>query len=327
MSLYEKNLNEAQNEDKIIYYDYLLYKRAAGWWTGLVNDDWHRPTKIKKARYNAEFLQTIPNYYFLGVPIKDLIKSTSSAGYCHACAIALSLCFNDFEIMTCNLKSYNDYYNSKTNHKSKEFEHTVLVVDIEGKKSVIDTTWGFITDLETYKDIFCINNVRIISSDEIKNTEIYKFIENIKFIESPSYEDKIKNTLEYQNYSKEIHEYMDMCKGYKNDKNKHLEDFFNRCLYKTSNSSCVWDWRSDLHFKLCNCRFKYPECNMYSLADDEKDDILNSRYKDTIERNNMILENYHKQPEQKKEEEKQPKTNVSKNKVLKLARFLGINIK
>ena len=322
MTYYEKHLIDAQNQDKVVYYDYLLYKRAAGWWTGLINDDWNRPTKIEKARYNAEFLQNIPNYYFLRVPIRELIKSDSSGGYCHACAVALSLCFKDFEIMTCNLKSYNDYYHTKVKSLDKEFEHTVLVVDIEGKKTVIDTTWGFITDLETYKDIFCINNVRIISSDEIKNTEIYKFIESRKLIKCPSYDEYIRDTEDYQKYSKEIHKYMDMCKNYKNNNNAHLRDFFNRCLYKTSNSSCVWNWRSDLHFKTCNRRFIYPENNMYSLVDDEKDENLYSEYKDTIERNRRVLENYHKEIEEPKP---QSKLNALKNKVLKLTRVFGIN--
>ena len=50
-SLYEIRLKHAQDKDKIVYYDYLMYKRGAGWWTGLINSDWRRPCKIKFTRF------------------------------------------------------------------------------------------------------------------------------------------------------------------------------------------------------------------------------------------------------------------------------------
>ena len=61
---------------------------------------------------------------------------------------------------------------------------------------------------------------------------------------------------------------------------------------------------------------------MYSLVDDEKDENLYSEYKDTIERNRRVLENYHKEIEEPKP---QSKLNALKNKVLKLTRVFGIN--
>lgn len=36
---FEQNLKWAQESEKVIYYDYLNYKRAAGWWTVLINND------------------------------------------------------------------------------------------------------------------------------------------------------------------------------------------------------------------------------------------------------------------------------------------------
>ena len=60
---FEINLELAQENDKVVYYDYISYKRAAGWWTGLRNDDWNMITIIQKAKYNGEFLNNLPNYY------------------------------------------------------------------------------------------------------------------------------------------------------------------------------------------------------------------------------------------------------------------------
>lgn len=51
MSVWENKWRKAIDEDKIIFYDYISYKRAAGWCTGLINDDWGRPSEVKKARY------------------------------------------------------------------------------------------------------------------------------------------------------------------------------------------------------------------------------------------------------------------------------------
>ena len=128
-TLYEKRMKNAQDNDKVVFYDYLMYKRACGWWTGLINSDWNRPCKIERAKYHAAFLQNLPNYYFLGFPIKELLKSCYSGGYCHACAVALSLCFDDFEIVTCNLKNYADHYNQKSDRKINGFEHTFIIVE------------------------------------------------------------------------------------------------------------------------------------------------------------------------------------------------------
>lgn len=312
MSIYEVKKLNAQENDKIVYYDYLMYKRGAGWWTGLINDDWHRPYEIQRAKYNASFLNNLPDYYFLGIPIKELLKSEMSKGRCHACAIALSLCFKEFEIYTCNLRNYTAHYNEKSPNKIDEYEHTFLVINNDDIKTVIDTSFGFITDINTYDDIFSIDDVRIISSDTIKNTDIYKFIEERKNIEGPTPESEARDDKEYQKYSEEVHKYMNMCKSYKNNQDEHLQDFFNRCLYRTSNSSCIWKWRCTLEFKYGNSGFIYPTNDMFSLRDDEFDENLYSPYEETTEKNNRVLESYHKPKEE-------TKTNFIKSKILRLA--------
>ena len=313
MSIYEVKILNAQENDKIVYYDYLQYKRGAGWWTGLINDDWHRPYKIKRAKYNASFLNNLPDYYFLGIPIKELLKSVMSNGRCHACAIALSLCFKEFEIYTCNLRNYAAHYNERSSNKIDEYEHTFLVINNDDIKTVIDTSFGFITDIDTYNDIFSLDDVRVISSNILKNTEIYKFIEDRKNIVGPSSESESKEDEEYQKYSDDINKYMDMCKTYKNNKDEHLQDFFNRCLYRTSNSYYIWRWRYTLEFKHGNSKAVYPTTDMFSLIDDEFDENLYSLNEKTVEKNNRILESYHKPKEQ-------TKNNFIKSKILRLVK-------
>ena len=291
MTLYEIKLKEAELSDKIIYYDYIHYKRAAGWKSGLINSDWYRPYKIKRAKYTP-FLYNLPDYYFLGFPIKEMLKYRNAAGICHACAVALSLYFDEFEIVTCNLENYVDHCNEK-NHKLKDnkFEHTFLVINLNNKKCVIDTTWGMITDYDTYISIFAPNSIKTIPSKDLENNAIYKFLKENKSIEGPDEVSEAKENQEYIEYKNMIHKYMNMCETYKNPDNKHLQDFINRCLYKTSNSSCIWDLRLDLYYD--HNKIEYPSHDLFSLIDDEHDFLLESQYKDTIERNKRVLESYH----------------------------------
>lgn len=302
---FERNLELAQENDKVIYYDYYCYKRAAGWWTGLRNDDWNRPTTIQKAKYNGEFLHNLSDYYFLGFPIKELLKLSYANGYCHACAIALSLYFKDFEIITCNLKNYAEHYTIKSKNsfygsqELDEYEHTVLLIDLDGKKTVIDTTFGFITDYETYQVIFNPNKIRIITSEQLKEVEPYQYIKSLKdykldlkWFHYIKKDDEWITTEEKKEYDKIIHDYMDMCKNYINSENSHLQDFMNRCLFRTSNSTSHWNWR--IHLEHGN-ELEYPSITLLSLEDDEFDERLDGVWEDTIERNKKVLENYHKE--------------------------------
>ena len=324
---YERKLELAQENDKVIYYDYISYKRAAGWWTGLINTDWNRPEKIQRAKYNSEFIQNLPDYYFLGLPIKELLKSSYANGHCHACTIALSLYFKDFEIITCNLKNYAEHYTIKSKNsfygsqELDEFEHTFLVIDLEGEKTVIDTTWGFITDFETYKDIFNPNKIRIITSEQLKNVKLYQYIKSLKeyildlncFYDIYIEEENKWITSDGENEFRKIQEkYLDLCKNYKNVDNHHLQDFINRCLFRTSNDTCHWDWRVTLKY---GTKIEYPKNNMFSLNDDEFDTRIESELPKTIERNKKILENYHKV------QKEEPKSKVKKIKMRILKHF------
>lgn len=304
MTKFEKNLKAAQDQEKVVYYDYLSYKRAAGWWTGLINDDWHRPKIIQKSKYNAEFLKKLPQYYFLGFPIKELLKSTYAVGYCHACAVALSLYFDKFKIITCNLQTYADHYTVKSGIKTEEYEHTFLLIELDGIETVIDTTFGFITDFKTYKNIFSPKNIRVITSNQLEEVKLYQYIKTLKeYSGSPLgfnevYDDKKKEwvlTEEEQKYQNIIQKYMDMCLNYRNKQNYHLTDFINRCLFETSNSQCHWNWKTSLQFKQGNTKYEYPQINLSSLEDDEFDKNLYSTCKDTIIKNEKVLLGYHNQ--------------------------------
>lgn len=295
MTLYEERMKEVKDNNKVVFYDYLLYKRESGWFTGIFNDDWHRPEKIQNANYNGSFLKNLPEYYFLGFPIKELLKSCYSNGMCHACCVALSLYFDSFEIITCNLNNYTKHYNEKTDTKKGDFEHSILLTKIDGKEIIIDTTWGMITDYETYKYIFDIDKVRKISSKELKNTEVYKYIENRKYNNGPSRESELQEDLEYQKYINELDEYMNMCKNYSNTNNYVLQDFINRCLLKTSNSFYLWDRRSSFQTKvMIDYQIEYPDYDMNSIKCDEFDFVLDSPYENTKKRNEEVLNNYHK---------------------------------
>jgi len=294
MELYLERMEKARNDNKMIYFDYINYKLAAGWFQLIDRTDWHRPKEIKKAKYDGTFLENLPKYYFLGIPFNRLFRLQYSGGSCHSMAFALSMCFDEFEIITANLKNYGEYYCKKTNQKDEKFEHTFLVVNLEGKKMVIDTTWGMITDYETYDYIFDLQDIKTISSEDIKHTEIYKFMIENKYLKGPSYESEIKKDEEFKRYSDIVEKHMDLCQSYNNEQNPHLQDFFNRCIFRTSNNTTVWHWRLHQQFEYMNV-FTYPTIKMESLVDDEFDNNLFSSIEKTNIKNQEIKENYHKQ--------------------------------
>lgn len=192
---------------------------------------------------------------------------------------------------------------------------------------VIDTTFGFITDFDTYKKIFNPNKIRIITLKQLEKVTPYQYIKSLKYYKGALLEfnevyDEVKKewfpTKERIEYQKIINEYMDMCSNYINNENKHLQDFINRCLYRTSNSTSHSNWRTCLQYKIANARYEYPQINLSSLEDDEFDETLYSTYKDTIEKNKRILESYHNK--------QTTEANNLKNKILKLVRNLKNNI-
>lgn len=55
-----------------------------------------------------------------------------------------------------------------------------MLINLDGKKTVIDTTFGFITDYDTYKIIFDPNKIRIITSKQLEKVQPYQYIKSLK---------------------------------------------------------------------------------------------------------------------------------------------------
>ena len=172
MAKYGKKLFKAINNNKIVYYDY-------------------------------QFINQLPNYNFLGTPIKEVLNSDYSS---HECVLALSTYFKEFEIITCNLGSSE--------------KNSILKININNKNIIIDTTLKFITDVSTYYNIFEPKNIRTIKSEEINNTLFYKYI---KYYRNNNKIDA--NTL---------NKYFEICNNCKDYNNSNIEYFISLILQRTT---------------------------------------------------------------------------------------------
>ncbi len=206
----------------------------------------------------------MPNFYFLGLPIKELVKEYFSNGECHSCAIALSLCFDECELITCNLANYAEYLGCE------DYEHSIILVKLNGEAKVIGTTFCLITDLETYKDIFAPDSVRVIKKEELKRADAYKFIDSLKdsYIAPPDerlwLENKEPSLIE-QEHQKLLRHFDDLCLNYYNENSQYLTDFIRRCL---SRNFC-YAVHNSLRISLKYNKFEYPKANLISLEDSD----------------------------------------------------------
>lgn len=172
MAKYGKKLFNAINNNKIVYYDY-------------------------------QFINQLPNYNFLGTPIKELLNNDYSS---HECVLALSTYFKEFEIITCNLGSSE--------------KNSILKININNKNIIIDTTFKFITDVSTYYNIFEPTNIRTIKSEEINNTLLYKYIKYYKN------NNRINTNI--------LNKYFEICSNYNDYNNSNLEYFISLYLHSPS---------------------------------------------------------------------------------------------
>lgn len=75
---------------------------------------------------------------------------------------------------------------------------------------------------------------------------------------------------------------MQLCKNFLNSDNSALQDFINRCLFKTSNSFYIWDRRNCFQTKVViDYQIEYPNYDMNSIKCDEFDFVLDSPYEKT----------------------------------------------
>lgn len=290
MSLMDQELSNAQNNDQVWFFDYVSYKYAVGWKRGLIRSEWFKPKRPRKAFYFADFRNNLPNYYFLGFKIKHLIKFCYINGCCYAGAVALSLCFDNFKICTAKLKNVEEVWS-----RWKGEYHGFLILEKDGVEYVVDTTFGFICSFDVYKRIFAPYEIQQFSSNEIKASEPYKFLEKYKsdasawkfFCSKKDKQDGYKayNLLFYpekddQNihFVDKVEEFSRLCNEYVNVENPMLQEFFNNKLYKVSTLRWIQSWfktkidESDPTYAgVLTSGIHYPEVNLNSILDDEKD--------------------------------------------------------
>lgn len=309
MEYFEDKLEYLKQNDLFIYYDYFAYKCSAGWHTGIgPNDDWHRPTKIKYSRFDATLFNLLPDYTFFGYPIKEYIKTLNSRSECHICILALSLCFDSFKIInadyhnTHRVKNYeNKWINDKihTVETYKEVEekgkHSALLVNLNGREVVIDTSYGAITDYESYKWLLNLKNINIFESDVVKQTAFYQFMKGNIHLSVPSSSSELSEDEEYLAYKKQILEFQELILGYANETNKEFQHFITKDIGQYMTNFFFWDKRTEVQYRFnsYNEMVEYPNFNMFSLTDDEFDMKLESKCDRTKKENAMKLANYH----------------------------------
>ena len=100
-SSYEKQMKKVCELDKVKFYDKENYEAQM---KQLFN------VEEKPNVFDENLINSLPDYNFLGIPVKRLIQHDCSNGYCYSIILALSLCFDNFKIVTSELDNYEKYY-------------------------------------------------------------------------------------------------------------------------------------------------------------------------------------------------------------------------
>lgn len=238
-SPYEKQMKKACELGKVKFYDKENYSEHME----LLFPNCKKPNVL-----DEEFVCSLPDYNFLGIPIKRLIQHDCSDGYCYSIILALSLCFEDFKIATAKLDNYAKYYQ---NHgHNTDFEHCYLVLPND---VVIDTTFGIVCKAEIYTKIFKPSSCRSISSEELRNCELYEYLQSLK---SKTYADifpqfenlNLAKAVDSDEYWGLFMDWQNKSLAYKNPANTHIEDFFAKHISRTSNPHCLWNWMLSIQY-------------------------------------------------------------------------------
>ena len=222
MTVCEEKYKTACMNNKITFFDYDTFVKEGS-----------------KSIYDSNFISNLPDLYFLGLPIKEIIKSDYSNGLCHFLSLALGLCFDDFELVISNQRNYLEIYNKINNTSEVEFEHTYIIVNINGIKKVIDIPRGIIMDFHTYYDVFGIKEKYKITKDELLSVPAVKLMYEHKNEISPKIVDDNKDVDKIKKYTLFIKEYLELCEKYTNPYEFKLEYFIKRCLPSTSGWSTI----------------------------------------------------------------------------------------
>ena len=214
------------------------------------------------SKYDPSFLRNLPCLYFLGLPIKEIIKSDYSNTLCHALSLAIGMCFDEYEVVTANLKNYNEYRNIKLDENSPEFNHSFTVVKLNGKKKVIDPVIGITTEEETYNDIYGVQIKFRLNKKALENVPSIKYIAvNLNNI-CPML-DEHGTPEEIKAYRENLRTYNAMCLDYENPNDYSLEYFVKRCLSATTSFGVI----SNLINKLIKNKFEntYSDSTTYEV--------------------------------------------------------------
>ena len=241
-SQYEKQMKRACELGKIKFYDKYNY-------------DSHMKLLFKDKKspdaFDESFILELPNYNFLGLPIKRLIQNDCSNGYCYSIILALSLCFDEFKIATAELDNYAEYYRNHGHNTTYKHCFLVLPNDI-----VVDTTFGIVCASETYDKIFRPIDCKYVSSKELENCDLYQYIQQLK----TSTYDKIFPQFKQVDLGKamDTDEYWDLFLdwqnknlAYKNPQNEHMENYFTKHISRTSHPNCLWHWHLSVKYHQC----------------------------------------------------------------------------
>ena len=221
MTLCEERYAKACNDGLIIHYDYDRYVEEGS-----------------KSKYDESFLRDLPDKYFLGLPIKKLITKKYSSGLCHSLSLAVGLCFDDFELVTANLALYNEFYRSKIVSYKSEFNHSYVIVTINGERKVIDPVFGIITDIDTYENVFGVQKKYSYKKEELEKEAVIKYIIDNLDVESPLFRNDATMD-DFDHYYEGLEKYTEDLENYSNPAEFKLEYYFRRCLKPTSKYSVI----------------------------------------------------------------------------------------
>lgn len=200
ISNFEKTFSKLIREDKIIYYDIDSYSKF-DLYMELEND-------YPSVTFDRSLIENLPDIYFFGINIKDYLNHTFSNGRCHLCSFLLSLCFPDCKIVNGNLKEYVKHNNLRASYANKwhDFNHSFIVVNINNVEYVIDSTFGFIVDFASYKELFDLKIDFEIDGQSLKSNNIYNYCLT----------NKNNHIIANDN---EINKFINKCQNFKSDNN------------------------------------------------------------------------------------------------------------
>jgi len=239
-SQYEKQIKIACELENLKFYDKENYERHMKYF---FSKNGSYPNI-----YDQSLLKSLPEYNFLGIPIKRLIQHDCSNGYCYSMVLALSLCFNNFTIVTANLENYSKYCQNKG--RNWTFNHCFLMLP---NNTIIDTTFGIVCDKDIYSKIYNPQSCKYITNEDLKDNKLYQYISSLKNSTYdaifPQLKDKpLGEAIDTNLYWDFFMDWQNKNIEYKNDENKHIEDYFTKHISRTSNPNCLWQWMLKIQY-------------------------------------------------------------------------------